>query len=680
MLLIPAAFVELIQIVYYNHSMESLGNKSSLARGISIGAMIATLSLAGCERESATTCDGLDSATPESEELWAALDTTSTGVLEIWEQAAAGDEDAAMAALRTRFAMQDLPAQFTPYAYHLLKADSLLQGVWMHIGHPAVTLPLDPDWTANPVGDPNWAFQYHSWLAPACLIYAYEDTGNPAYLDYYLFLLDDWISENYEADVWAEFAWYDHAVANRVAGWLAALPIIADEATCSDDLFERWLLCLLGSFSWLADDENYNALSNHGLFMNLALLEGCARLADFSSTRWQLPLAIYRTESQLFTATTPHGVNREQTPYYHTRVWNSYRNFQPIIDAVQIDFSTAFFDAIDGMGNFHAYLLRPDLDYPMFGDGARDFNPAHLLPYPDPEVEFVATRGQSGQQPEDRYRLYPESGYIFLRSGWGQERAYEDEVQMALDFGPHGSTSHGHHDHGSFEIYAYGQSWLVDSGYYAVSGPDRIIFTAPRAHNVVTLPETTTFPHDEEIVRWFTSPKGAMAEARLALGGVLQHYRSVLYLPPSDFLIVDRIPGISYHALQQIFHFHPDLDWRFEDEAFMATGVNAELALQQLLPTATPALIEGGENQGWYSEAYGERVPNPALVYEAPAIGTDKCWATWISLADNPDQPVTATLVEWSFAERIRVELSGPGGSRQLLLTFGPEGFFEISE
>ena len=76
-------------------------------------------------------------------------------------------------------------------------------------------------------------------------------------------------------------------------------------------------------------------------------------------------------------------------------------------------------------------------------------------------------------------------GYAFGRTGWGEDRPFEDEAFFSLSFG-RGMQIHGHDDGGAVTLYALGSQLLVDPGYGDYNGSMwSAYFGSRRAHNTV---------------------------------------------------------------------------------------------------------------------------------------------------------------------------------------------------
>ena len=112
------------------------------------------------------------------------------------------------------------------------------------------------------------------------------------------------------------------------------------------------------------------------------------------------------------------------------------------------------------MPEFLAHATLPDRTYWMIGDTAR-----HLaFAIKGTTAEFAATAGASGPRPSRVFAAY-RAGFAFGRSGWGDRRAYRDEAAYSVRYGP-GRRFHGHADHASVTLYAYGKRLVDDSGMF----------------------------------------------------------------------------------------------------------------------------------------------------------------------------------------------------------------------
>lgn len=134
------------------------------------------------------------------------------------------------------------------------------------------------------------------------------------------------------------------------------------------------------------------------------------------------------------------------------------------------------------MPRFLGYATLPNGEYEMLGD--LDRMAARVLP--GTAAEFAATKGASGAKPSDTVAVF-RSGWLFARSGWGERRAWADEVTLSLRFGP-APRIHGHVDHGSITLYGYGSRLIVDPGKYTYNQDAlRRWFKGRAGHNVVTV-------------------------------------------------------------------------------------------------------------------------------------------------------------------------------------------------
>ncbi|MEX0359615.1 MAG: heparinase II/III family protein, partial [Allomuricauda sp.] len=81
-------------------------------------------------------------------------------------------------------------------------------------------------------------------------------------------------------------------------------------------------------------------------------------------------------------------------------------------------------------------------------------------------------------------KLFEDVGWVSMHSDLGDA---ENDVWMLFKSSPFGSFSHSHADQNSFQINAFGESLLIDSGYYPYyGGPHHFLWTRQtRAHNAI---------------------------------------------------------------------------------------------------------------------------------------------------------------------------------------------------
>ncbi len=218
---------------------------------------------------------------------------------------------------------------------------------------------------------------------------------------------------------------------------------------------------------------------------------------------------------------------------------------------------------------------------------------------------------------------FPDAGVYAMSSNRGSD----DEVFVVADAGPLGylsTAAHGHADALSFTLAAGGVPLLVDPGTYCYYGEAewRRYFRGMMAHNTLVLDDDDpavqagtflwTRRYDVKTETWEPRLDGAGAlltavHDGYAHAGVV-HRRS-FELHGAHLTVRDELTGTKPHAVSLRFHFAPGCAIKRVSDC----GVEAArdgVVLHMTLPEGLHVdLLEGARNGGWYSPAFGERVP-----------------------------------------------------------------------
>lgn len=484
-------------------------------------------------------------------------------------------------------------------------ADELLRNRYTLIPHPTVVLPADPSWTEQPVADPNWSFQLHSLRFVWALTTAWSLTGDARYLDRASFLLADWLRDNPRSGSPSRWAWNDHATAWRAMVYACASEILPASAWLRD--------ALLLHGRTLADPAFYVGRGNHALNQSIGLLEVAHRLARAD---W-MSLAARRMSALVAQSVDTSGVTNEQAVAYQVYNYDRYSYARQRLIETGMPVG-ADFARIDAMPAFLAHATMPDGRYVPLGD--TDPSPARAIV--GTAAEFAATRGASGPRPTSTSRVYG-AGFAFVRTGWGDDRAFGDETMMSVRFGP-ARDIHGHEDGTSITLYGYGDSVLLDSGKYSYAGGSfRSYFVGRSAHNLVTVDGAQLNP-SRTSVRWKRSSP-TMLELMLAATPYvgIRSERRLTFSRTAGYVVVDdRLAASSSRTFRQLWHLREATSPLVNGRRIWtrAAGSNV-LIVQVVAPTAT-RIVTGATSpiQGWVSYQYGKRVAAP--VVESRRSGT----------------------------------------------------------
>jgi hypothetical protein len=374
------------------------------------------------------------------------------------------------------------------------RVEAILDGRILLPPHEPATLSWPPDWSADPFGDANWRFQLHALRWAQMLKRAYDHTGDEGLLERYLAILEDWYRRNPWSDPPSDQSWGDHSTALRARVYAAC-------AQALEHAWPDWLrLALEEHVDVLSGPDLYPSGGNHALNQNVGLFAAASLLGRDDEVR----IAIERTADLLERSVDDEGVTDEQSTEYQVYNYRRYREAVDLFASAGAELPPVF-DRIALMPEMIAHATLPNGHDAMVGDSVDE--PVHRIR--GTVAEFAVTGGRRGPRPTDRVRVF-QRGFVFARSGWGEDRPFDQETHLTVRFGP-ARIPHGHHDAGAIALYARGRRIISNAGKYAYSWDDfREYVLSRRAQNSLLLPEVPYSPdggstlvaadHDDEML------------------------------------------------------------------------------------------------------------------------------------------------------------------------------------
>ena len=334
----------------------------------------------------------------------------------------------------------------------------------------------------------------------------------------------------------------------------------------------------------------------------------------------------------------PDGV---QTEISTKTQWVALRRFESVAEnfrKADRQVSESYLHRLEEMYNYLAYSMRPDGHQPLNNDSDReDLRPRILKAankFDRPDWQWIATNGKTGNLPEASPTVtFPWAGIHIMRNGW------DDQAHWTLfDTGPYG-TGHQHRDKLHLSIAAFGKDILVDGGRYTHKDyfsfdPAiwRGYFRSSFSHNVILVDgkgqnagsdraETALVEHEDFLHHPnYDYALGTFSDGYQEVEGTAIHTRSVLYLRDKYWVVLDHFKTDRSREIQVLWHYAPDNHVTLENNEAVSTNQNG--ANLRIVPLGEiewkTEIIEGQEKpfiQGWYSEDYGIKVPNPTLIY-----------------------------------------------------------------
>ncbi|HSW65012.1 MAG TPA: alginate lyase family protein [Dissulfurispiraceae bacterium] len=341
----------------------------------------------------------------------------------------------------------------------------------------------------------------------------------------------------------------------------------------------------------------------------------------------------------------------ERAFWYHRYATDIFLHFYLLSLKNGCDLPPHVLERLGTLGRFLHYSLRPDGRIPHIGDddGGR-LLPLDGLPGDDPQgvLQCLAALSECGtcntradafpeevlwllgpeaavslQQyadsvPKENVYLFPESGYAFLRSGWGP-----DDTYISFDCGPHGwlNCGHAHADMLSIQIFKGREAVVIDPGTYSYQPSWRDWFRGAEAHAVIRVngeyPAIPAAPFQwsgvpEHSGLRMLSQNGITSVGGMMRNGFWQHDREIFLLGRELIVVLDRVTVQGESEIEVRFPL-AGTDWQVSGDLCSRPGAG----IRWNFGVATHLRCE----ESWLSECYGERVPATVLVLTIRAHG-----------------------------------------------------------
>jgi hypothetical protein len=446
-----------------------------------------------------------------------------------------------------------------------------------------------------------------------------------------------WASLSIAARMTHGFAYYRSFRRSRAFGLDTRFAFIANLAEMSDVL-ER----MRGGGKWEAQDTT-------------ALLEFGETFPEFARAQaWQARGYSGALQSCLDN-TFPDGPLREASTSYHVLSLSRYLGVLegarrapqpgPAVPAIVRD-------RVEKMSDYILGSTMPNGKLPPWGDSNPPVDAAGVLLrgadyFGRADMRWVATGGKSGMRPAATSTAFPDAGYYIIRSGWSPDAAY-----LALHNGP--SSAHGHADANSFVLSAFGNELLIDPGVTIYDTPEARLLARTVSHNTVTMDDQGT-ANQRGDARWTSGwwtdiYEGANGgyEGEADGDAAARHRRTVLFLKPALFLVVDTASAARPHDWTLRDHFAPGTLVAAPDarsitfrprlnEAYPGRGRGGLRVWSAAQDGTHLAIVPGLASGGW-----GRKVEAPVASWSQFQSPT----AHWVSLlepfaASPPSEPWT---------------------------------------
>ena len=466
-------------------------------------------------------------------------------------------------------------------------------------------------------------FHFHALKWVIDLLDGYELTGDPIYVERSKELAAKWISECLYTETWPH-VWDDHGTALRALAFCRLWTVLRVQP--AEPSFIRQLLdAILRHAEKLSRKPFYRADHNHGVTQAYALLAiGLLLHGHSMATRWA-KLGCLRLERQMSKNVSSDGLHLEHSPYYHFYVFRQFYYAFCMARAYDIALSDAFQQRLLSMVTRGFDLIKPNGRLAALGDTSR-ISPL-LFDQPDldswclthfDEAKALLKSNKDKPRAGLSSAMYPKSGVAILRhSSPDEDAATESYFILRLSTFP---TAHIHRDVFSFELFAFGQDLIVDSGGpFAYGHPIRDkYFLTTRAHNTVVVDGMDQAIGESKVIAWRTSKEWDLLVAEHENYPGVTHRRAVLFIKPAIFIVIDKLCGDGVRDHSQLFHLAPELTVNLGADGISTTNIKGGPTLK-LVPLIREGLglqlHRGIESpyQGWICTAGQRMEPNSVI-------------------------------------------------------------------
>lgn len=495
------------------------------------------------------------------------------------------------------------------------------------------------DWLRQPGDDPEFVYAFNRMRFWPCLGQAYAVTGDEKYARAFAEQLVHWVDTVRRDDPACEKAWRTIEAGIRMENWCKAMRYFEGSPAITQEVMDKFIWSLtdhaeyiMGVWNTFNLMSNWGVLANHGLFVAGCHLPDCPRAAEYRRT------ALERLDKERRIQVYPDGAHWEQSPMYHNEVMRCYLDVVLLARRKGIQLPQGMEEAVHAMARTALAWQKPDGGEPMMGDSddidQRDLLTLAAAIYRDgalksaayPSLDFDSA-WELGAGEGSRYEALPaqppaqtdlalaDSGNYVFRSGWGDR-----DTWVRFHCGMLGA-GHGHADQLHFDVSAFGEDVLCDSGRFTyVFGPSRREFKDLSAHNTVALEGTELYACQDSwecrglsraVNRvFYTDERYGYVE-----GGHLGYYkqgvyvgRRLIFLKPDVVIAVDEFYSDRPQTYRQFFHWGETGKLTEEGNGVRWEGRSACARLRFVSACGMTRLIRTGRISRHYNHAVENEV------------------------------------------------------------------------
>lgn len=474
------------------------------------------------------------------------------------------------------------------------------------------TFTKDIIWDKAPNNDEEWIFMLNRHRYWITLGQAYVLTKDEKYTKTFIRQLTHWIKNVIPVEGTEKTTWRTIEAGIRGENWIKAYSYFSNSEYIDEETTRIFVESLKEHGEYLYSNySDARKLSNWGVLESHGLLVIGLFLNDKELSEKYIQESLRRLEEQIGLQVMEDGMHWEQSPMYLNEVLHCYLDTINLCKRNNIEIPNIILEKTKKLAYANLYMKKPnhkqicqsdsdDTDLRdmltkaayLFEDGVLKFGSYEEIDFESIwDLGYDSIKKYKGikvKYPEYVSYGFEDSGNYYMRSGWSEHDNY-----MYFHCGTLGS-GHGHADLLHISVFANGEDYLIDPGRYTYieGNEEREYLKSCKAHN-------TTIVDDEE----FTKLNGSWSYNSVAtpikhpfiskdaydylegshLGymskGIFTN-RSVIYIKPDIWVLVDRFYGEGTHKYNQIFQFAKNIE--LKNEKTICKGNNGVLTLHHI--------------------------------------------------------------------------------------------------
>lgn len=436
------------------------------------------------------------------------------------------------------------------------------------------------NWQYWPTKDQEHRYQLHrhQWMEPQAQVYYL--TKDEKYVKNWMFVYNDWIDKNPQADIQLDYSIYPEKQEPkyRNAGWSwRPLDVSARILTqCnlveyyhnSPSLTPEFLMKYIYFFAVQVNHikDNYSKTSNHLISQAQAVATAGVLFPEFKDAEMWIDNGAAKLNNEVEVQYYDDGWLMDGDLSYHIGSIENFRSTMIIasINGKADKFPSSYVKAMKGMTEVVANMVYPDYSVPTMGDTRATWTKRVLLRnfvrysdlFPeDKTLKWLATEGAEGEVPSNLHKYFTDAGYYVMRNGWT-----EKDQMMVLQSSTQNPRERWHRqwDANTFELYVAGRRFFPDAGCYTyTTGKNRFYFASTKMHNTLTLNDKNVIDCKGKKLKSLTNGNTDILSVENPSYEGLNHRRTVFYVDRKYFVLVDEAYGNAEGEVSLHYHLVP---------------------------------------------------------------------------------------------------------------------------